>query len=333
MSELIDNRINSRCRRCGRPAVVRVKYAKLTLCREHFLEYVEERVLKSIKRYSMLNGVRRILVALSGGKDSLSLFYILHSIRDKVGLEHIIGFHIDLGLGSFSIDSKKAVETACNELRSPCIIISLKDLLGYTLPELVEKTHRPPCSLCGLIKRYLVNLVSVELGVDAVSLGHHLDDILPYAVKDFLIQDTVDLAKMTPIIPGYPGLVSRKLKILYEIYEDDLESYAKLRGIKTVEAHCPFSYVDPLKEASRKMLDELEEKAPGFKISVARRLANNPITQPSGNEIIPCRYCGMPSKNGVCGICKLTTRIHGRPIGGEIRYKVREYISSMKIPH
>jgi len=101
-------------------------------------------------------------------------------------------------------------------------------------------------------------------------LGHHLDDILSFALKDFLLQDLVDFSKMTPITPGIPGVAAKRIKPLYEVYESDLELYAKLKNIRVVGANCPFKYRDPITTSARKMLDELEEYAPGFKISLSR---------------------------------------------------------------
>jgi len=324
LSKILEDTTVYKCRKCGRRADVKVTYAKLLLCGDHFLEYIENRVLNSIRKYKMLNNVRKILVALSGGKDSLSLLYILSRIRNQLGLDEIVGVHIDLGLGAYSDESRILVEKACRDTNIQCTILSLKELTGHTIPELAEITRRPPCSLCGLFKRYLINLLAVELGVDAVILGHHMDDILVFAIKDFLFQDMVDLAKMTPVSTGIQGFLAKKIKLLYEIYEDDLYSYAYFSKIKTTGTQCPFKYMDPFKIAIRKMLDELEEYAPGFKISIARKLAETLGKSRESEAIQPCKYCGMPSKNGVCGICNLTMKIYGEPLGPKIRTKIRE---------
>ncbi|MEM1638882.1 MAG: ATP-binding protein [Desulfurococcaceae archaeon] len=323
MSKILEDNVNYKCRKCGSRASVRVTYAKLLLCREHFLEYIENRVLNTMKRYGILKDTRRILVALSGGKDSLSLLHILSKIKDKTELEEIIGIHIDLGLGEYSLESINTVKKTCHDTGTNCIILPIKELMDHNLPELVELTRRPPCSLCGLIKRYILNLTAIELGVDAVALGHHMDDVLVFIIKDFLFQDNIDMAKMIPVTKGIQGLLAKKIKLLYEIYEDDLSTYAYLAGIKTTKTPCPYKYQDPFKNSIRKMMDELENYAPGFKISVARRLAKNLEKTPILEEIQPCRYCGMPSRNGICSICSLTMKIHGEPIGPKIKVKIK----------
>lgn len=267
-------------------------------------------------------------MALSGGKDSLSLLRILSRIKSRTGLEEIIGIHIDLGLGEYSLESRKAVEEACEEAGTHCIILSIKELMDYSLPELIESTNRPPCSLCGLLKRYILNLVAVDLGVDAIVLGHHMDDVLVFAIKNFLFQDVSDMAKMIPVNEGAQGVLAKKIKLLYEIYEDDLSIYAHLAGIKTARAQCPYKYQDPFKSAIRRMMDELEDYAPGFKISVARKLAKTLGKTRILEEIRPCQYCGMPSKSGICSICILSMRTHGEPIGSKIRIKIKDKLYS-----
>lgn len=318
----------AKCSRCESRAVVRVPYAKLNLCRDHFLGYIEERVYRTVERYKMLRGAKRLLVALSGGKDSLSLLYLLNSLKGRLGLEAVVGFHLDLGIGEYSKASSEAVSLACNENSTECFTVSLRELTGFTLPEIVRASRRPACSVCGALKRYFVNAVALELGVDAVSLGHHMDDILAFALKDFMLQDLADLAKMVPVVPGVPGLLVTRLKLLYETYESDLELYANLRGIRYLKTHCPFKYRDPFKSAIRKMLDELEAEAPGFKLSLARRLAKNMFGGISGSSkpIVPCKHCKMPSSTGECTLCKLTARITGKPLGPVVRERLKSLL-------
>ncbi|MEM1618626.1 MAG: ATP-binding protein [Desulfurococcaceae archaeon] len=315
-----------KCAKCDLDAAVRVHYARLNLCREHFLEYVENRVVKTSQYYGLFNGARRILVALSGGKDSLSLARILSRRRGELGIEKVYGLHLDLGLGDYSRASRTAVEKLCKELNLMCIFLDLRDLVGYSLPELVSLTKRPACSLCGMLKRYIVNAAAVELNVDAVALGHHLDDLLVFALKNILTQQDLNQLKLSPIARGSPGLLATKLKVLYEIYESDLKLYADLSGIEYVRIPCPFKYVDTVQEAVRELLEKLESSSPGFKVSLIRRLSRLLKSEEELNKVMQCKYCGMPTSTGTCALCKLTTRVHGKPLGSEVRSKVRESV-------
>lgn len=319
----------ARCSRCGRDAEVRVPYAKLNLCRDHFLEYMENRLYKTFERYGLTKYAKSILAAVSGGKDSMSMLYMLAKLKDKLELRELVGFHLVMGLGGYSEISKKVFEKACSELGVKCIVLDLKDVIGYTLPELAARVKRPPCSTCGVIKRYMVNLVAVEAGIDAAALGHHMDDLLTFALKNFLTTGSIGHLKLAPVAPGVPGIMATRIKPLYEFYEQDLKLYAELHGIEHVASGCPFKYLDPISASVKRMLDELEKASPGFKVSLIRKLTKSTSGEVLEARVVPCKYCGMPSASGVCSFCRLTEKVAGKPLGLEVRSKVRELLGKM----
>ncbi|MEZ0394659.1 MAG: ATP-binding protein [Desulfurococcaceae archaeon] len=323
-----------KCARCGRPARVRVQYAKLNLCDEHFIEYLRGRVLRLLARLARPRDIRRVLVAVSGGKDSVSLLDILVGIRELAGLKEVYGLHIDLGIGSYSEESLAVAKEACERLGVPCVALSLRDLLGLGVPELAKASRRPACSVCGMVKRYIINAVGLELGVDAVVLGHHMDDILVFALKDLFTGDLRDLSKLAPLSPGVDGLLVTRIRPLYEVYEQDLALYSALRGLRVVGGSCPFKHEDFLKAALRDLLRKLEEEAPGFEISLSRRIARDLLPRLSQGaqegSAVPCKYCGMPSSNGVCSFCRLTEKVFGRPMGPIVREGIKAAVLRLR---
>ncbi len=68
-----------RCSICGSRAIIRIPDLRRNFCEKHFVEYFERRVQKTIERYQMLKNVKKLLVAVSGGKDSLVLLHVLTS--------------------------------------------------------------------------------------------------------------------------------------------------------------------------------------------------------------------------------------------------------------
>ncbi len=321
-----------RCTRCGRPAAVHVRYARLKLCEDHFAEYVEGRFVGFAKRRRLFGGVGRVVVALSGGKDSLSLLHVLVGQKEGLGVGEVYGLHINLGLGSYSAESEEVVMEACRKLGVKCLVLDLKSLTGLSVSELSELSGRPPCSVCGTVKRYLANLVAVELGADAVAFGHHMDDLLRFAVKGLLVDGSVAALKLSPVAEGIPGLLARRVKPLYEVYESELELYARIRGIRTVGNTCPHKHVDSVAGAVGDMLDRIEREAPGFKLGLIRRFTRL-WGRVSPEGVSRCDMCGMPSSGGTCAFCRITARAAGTPLGPEVRNRVRASIAALLEAH
>src|SRR5574338_726869 len=94
-----------KCKKCGEKASIQMRQHRLALCKEHFLEWVPEQTERFIKKYGMFSPDEKILVAVSGGKDSLSLWDILSRLGYQAdGL--YIGLGIDGGIG-YSAESHR----------------------------------------------------------------------------------------------------------------------------------------------------------------------------------------------------------------------------------
>ena len=321
-----------KCSYCDEPAVTIIRYAKLRLCKKHFTEFIVRKVRRSIERYRLIESGWRVLVAVSGGKDSNSLLHILAKLSKEMNFE-IIALHIDLGIGEYSKKSREAVEKLCKSLGVPLIIVDLRELIGAGLPDIVARTRRPACSVCGLIKRYIINVVGVELGADVVALGHHLDDLLPYIFKNFILQNLGEISKLGPRTESDEGLVGR-IRPLYEVLESEIMLYTTLESIPVVNETCPLSIKRrSLESEVRDFLERLESRSPGFKIGFARSIARNIDFYRRGlansKPLRRCAYCGMPTSEDVCAFCKLTERTLGKPMGPIVREKVRETIARL----
>jgi uncharacterized protein (TIGR00269 family) len=318
----------SLCNRCGNPAVTYLRYAKLNLCREHFLDYILDRVESAVRRYKMIKPGSKILAAVSGGKDSSTMLLTLSKLSAKLGFDLIV-LHIDLGIDGYSGEARSIAEEVCRIAGIRCMVVRLEDMIGLGVPELARRMRRPPCSVCGAIKRYLLNLAGIEAGVDAVALGHHLDDLAVYILKNFLLQNLEDIRKLGPKTEGYGGFVVGRIRPLYEVYERDIALYANLAGIPYQSVECPLHSIG-MEDSIRAFLDGIEKDSPGFKIaflrSIARSIAKYP--QPS-TEVNRCSICGMPSQGGVCSFCRMTERVLGKPMGLDVRVKVKDIISRM----
>ena len=102
-----------KCRKCGEKASVNMRQHKLALCKEHYLEWVPEQTERFIKKYEMFTKEEKILVAVSGGKDSLALWDILVRLGYQADGMYI-GLGIDGGI-NYSDESRTLTEKFANE--------------------------------------------------------------------------------------------------------------------------------------------------------------------------------------------------------------------------
>jgi len=309
----------ARCSVCGRPAVAEVRYARRYLCEEHFQEFVERKVEREVRRHRMIRGGDLVLVAVSGGKDSATLAGVLARLQDRLGFRVILA-HIDLGIPVYSERSREASLSLARELGLDIRVVSVKELLGYTVPELALRARRPTCSVCGTIKRYLLNAMAIELGARVVATGHNADDIAAYALKAFLTQSLEDLRKQRPANEPVSGMAAGRIKPLYTVYEKESFLYAALRGLPFYHEECPHARLTSMDFRLKQLVNKLEESFPGIKLQLVRGLARNWDKYP-GEEWTPvsCRYCGLISYSGECALCRLTRRVAGEPLGPRVR--------------
>ena len=147
-----------KCRLCRNKAIIYMPNHRLALCREHFLGWFEKYTEKTIKEFKMFSKEDRILVAISGGKDSLALWYVLK----KLGYE-ADGLYIDLGIGEYSEKSREKVEKFADRVKAKVIVVELEEEIA-PIPILKDVSWREACSVCGLVKRYNVNKVAKDYG-------------------------------------------------------------------------------------------------------------------------------------------------------------------------
>ena len=314
----------ARCSVCGRPAVAFVRYQRRYLCRDHYISFVEGKVRRALKKYGMVREGYRVLVALSGGKDSSTLLGALASLRGELGYE-LVAVHIDLGIYDYSVRSREAARKLSSALGVPLIEVPLEDVLGATIPELAKMSRRPACSVCGMVKRYVTNAAAVELEVDALALGHNADDLAVYNLKSFLSQDLEAISKLGPKTTTLEDLAVSRIRPLYLVYEKESFLYALLRGLPFLHEECPFVSNRQMEVSLKDIVNKLEDERPGTKMQMVTKLALRikDYPKPAG-EIRRCRVCGLISSGDICSFCRTTKKALGEPMGP----RVREYIRS-----
>src|SRR5262245_31544385 len=248
-----------KCRKCGAPAALELRRHNAAFCASDFLDFFRNQVREAIRRHRMFARGERVLVAVSGGKDSLALWdVLLDDGYDATGL------YLDLGIFDYSVESKAKCEAFATARGARLVISRVADEVGGPVPVIKEVTRRPPCSGCGLSKRYLMNRIALERGMPVVATGHNLDDEAATLFGSVLHWQTDALPRQSPALPStHPKLV-RRVTPLYRLSERETAAFAFLRKIDYIVEECPFA-AGATSITHKEILSRLEDASPGAK--------------------------------------------------------------------
>lgn len=292
-----------KCKRCKAPAVVALPSHHTGFCPECFLQFFAKQVDRGIREQKLFTHEDRILVALSGGKDSLALMLEL----GKQGY-NVTGLHIDLAIPVSSAAARGVVERFCAKHGFPLIVKEMARE-GLAIPDVKARLRRPICSACGKIKRYFFNKTALDDGYTVLATGHNLDDEIARLFSNTLRWDTAYLSDQGPGLEGTGGF-SRKVKPLWRLSEFETANYAFLMGIEHHHAPCPYSQGASF-TFYKTLWHELEEKMPGRKIDFYQgflergRPAFSRVDEETGVDLVPCIRCGYPTSAEMCGVCRI----------------------------
>jgi len=304
-----------KCSLCSRGGVVELRYYKQSLCKRHFKELFERRVRKTIRMSRMFGPNDRIVVGLSGGKDSSVLLFLLHQIFEHNPRVEVIPVTIDEGILAVS-GRLKATRKLCGMLGLEHKVYSLKERLGFTVDEAVRKIKdgAGACSYCGVWRRRVLNDVARELSADKVAIGHNLDDEIQAAFMNLVRGDLDRMARLGPVV----GVMSHerfvpRVKPLRDVPESEVLAYAKLSGILFSSFKCPYSG-ESFRTTVRKMLDGLEERHPGSKFQMLQSMDNliavmKEKVKAEGETIRCCVSCGEPTSQEKCKTCVILEKL------------------------
>ena len=191
----------SKCRVCREPAVIDLPRHNANFCVEHLQQLCRRQVVKAIDDFDMLEPGDRVLVAVSGGKDSLALWDLLVDLGYQAD-----GLYIGLGIGDYSDVSGGYAQRFADERGLTLRTVDLRHEHGYDVPTAARATRRVPCSACGLSKRHLFDAAARDGGYDVVATGHNLDDEAAVLLGNTLRWDVDYLARQLPVLPGHRGL-------------------------------------------------------------------------------------------------------------------------------
>jgi uncharacterized protein (TIGR00269 family) len=299
-----------KCKRCRGPAVVEVRRHNAAFCSECFVHHVHEQVKRAVKSYGMLEPEDRVLVCVSGGKDSLGLWDVLLELGYRA-----TGMYLGLGIGDYSDRSAEVARAFARGRGADLIAVDLRDEYGFDIPTAGKKGSRSTCAVCGLSKRYVFNRVALDHGFDVVATGHNLDDEAATLLGNTLRWQTEYIARQFPVLPEREGMV-KKVKPLHRLSELETAAYAFLRGIDYVVEECPL-VAGNTQLRYKEAMNALESGSPGTKAQfflgfVEKAAPMFAGADGGGAQLSPCERCGQPTTGRFCAFCRARAQILGQ---------------------
>ena len=276
------------------------------LCKNHFTKYFESKVFKTIRQFDLIGKKENLGVALSGGKDSLTVLHILNKLSKQNPKIKLKAIAIDEGIHGYREKTLIKAKKFCEENKIILHIFSYKGEFGLTLDEMLKILDVKPCTICGIFRRYLLNKKSKELKLTKLATGHNLDDECQSIIMNQLKNNIQASARLGPKV----GLVQDKkfvqrIKPLYLCTEKEVTTYAFTNGLLDEFNECQ-NVSQSYRAKVRDMLNEFEQKFPGTKYSIVNSfLQILPLLKQKFKDgsIKVCAKCNEPSANDVCNAC------------------------------
>jgi len=299
------------CGKCRGKGFYTRKYSGETLCGDCFRNSIVEKSRRTIAKYRMIGHGDKVGVAVSGGKDSLSLLRVLHQLAGSNGTE-LVAISVDEGVSGYRDEAISHARTVTQGLGVEHVIVSYKGLFGFSLDEALNwDTEREvsSCSFCGVFRRRAIDEAASEAGVSVVATAHNLDDYIQTFMMNLLHGDIARLGWLDPnyVDRSFPV---RRVKPFMEIYEEEVALFAYISGIPFQSVSCPYMH-EGLRSEVRDFLDKMEAGHPGMKNVLLRSSLDviSRYSRTSEKETIPCSSCGRPSSSGLCNVCRMKATI------------------------
>jgi len=304
----------AKCTSCERgDATFMRPYSGEKLCERCFRKSIERKVQATISKYEMLEPDDRLAVAVSGGKDSVSLLHILAKIERKFPEARLFAVTVDEGIKGYRDEALKFAVKNCRKLGVEHNVVSFKESYGYELDELVDVIRRKgekdmsPCSYCGVLRRRALNGVAREIGADKLATAHNLDDETQTILLNIIHGDALRIARVKPVLSAVHSRLVQRIKPFCEVPEKEIALYAYLKKIQFQGIPCPYTQT-ALRNDIRSMLNRLEEKHAGTKFTIFRSVERiRPALEAVGEKekLQDCKICGEPTIGEVCKPCQM----------------------------
>jgi len=297
------------CSCCGKDAFYSQPYSGNSFCQRCFPKVLEKKVRDNINHNRLLKPDDRIAVAVSGGKDSVSLLHILARIEKGFKRTKLVAISVDEGIDGYRKEALSIAATNSKKLLIEHQILSFKSLFGHTIDEIAtavqERGQFSVCAYCGILRRKALNVAAKNARASVLATAHNLDDETQSIIMSLMRGNVRLLNKKSQ---GLDGFV-RRIKPLCFIPEREMVLYAYLKHIRFQSIPCPYANTS-LRNDVREFLDTVDGKHPGMKFNLVSAISRLKLEDHDESSLQTCQSCGEPSSGLLCRSCKVIQDLH-----------------------
>ncbi len=282
------------------------KYEGISFCSKCFRHSIEVKVRRTITRHHMLEYDDHVAVAVSGGKDSLTLLSVLVKLEGHFPKSRLTAISVDEGIDGYREQALELARRTCLELGVEQLTVSYRELFGVTTDEIVEmKLGQTPCAYCGVFRRKAINRAAFMAGATKIATAHNLDDEVQTVLLNMLHGDPMRIVRSGPVLRDPRGKFLPRIKPLCDIPEKEIVLYAYLNGIEFQSIQCPHGH-EASRNDIRAFLNQMEQKHPGSKFTLQRtaeKMRELLAEAAPLSELQQCQRCGDPTAHELCEAC------------------------------
>ena len=257
----------------------------------------------------MFKPTDHIAVAVSGGKDSLTMLMILKKLSTRFDQAKLTAVTIDEGIEGYRQEAVDLAKDYCKKLGVEHEIVTFEELYGDGLDDFLRgKQHRQSaCSYCGVFRRKAINVAARRVGATKIATAHNLDDVVQTYLLNLFQGDVERFARFSPFLQDPRGGFLPRVKPLCEVPEKEVALYGYVEGLSFQSASCPYM-TEALRNELRTVLNRLELAHPGVTFAAYRAMTRLRGLAEHGvhaSELQSCQSCGEPTPLEICEACKM----------------------------
>lgn len=287
------------------------------VCKECFFQQFEDEIHQTIIKHNLFQPGERVAIGASGGKDSTVLAYVMSLLNERhsYGLDLFL-LSVDEGISGYRDDSLAAVHRNKVQYGLPLLVVTYRDLYGWTMDEIVKVIGRKSnCTFCGVFRRQALDRGAVHLKANKVATGHNADDIAETVFLNFLRGDFPRLSRCVDAVTGRDSPLPRVKPFKYT-YEKEIVMYAYFKQLDYFATECIYS-PNAYRGHARQFLKDLEAIRPSCIVDIITAAEQFSFPDPASVDAgMPvqgkCERCSYISSQRLCKACVLTDSLNER---------------------